>query len=372
MVGWTSQDSKGELMMTTETIAFDEQKAESFAEEMFAVLNHGALALLTSVGHRTGLLDVIGKLPPSTSVQIAAAADLDERYVREWLAGMFTSGVVEYEPSTVQYSLPAEHAAFLTRDASPNNIAAFTQYVGMFGTVEDKIIECFKSGGGVPYSEFPRFQETMAEDSGQTVLPVLIDHIVPLVEGLGDRLREGIDVLDVGCGSGLALILLAETFPSSRFTGIDISAEGLERGRDEAERRGVTNIRFEQRDATKMWFEEQFDLVTTFDSVHDQKDPAAVVGEIHRALRPGGVYLMQDIAASSKLENNRNRPLGTFLYTISTFHCMTVSLADNGQGLGTMWGEEMARELLADTGFQLLSVNQLEHDPLNNFYISQK
>lgn len=358
--------------MVTETIVFDDQKAEAFADEMFAVLNHGALALLTSVGHRTGLLDALGKLPPSTSVEIASAANLNERYVREWLAGMFTSGVVEYEPATSKYSLPAEHAAFLTRDASPNNIATFTQYVGMFGAIEDKIIDCFKNGGGVPYSEFPRFQETMAEDSGQTVLPVLIDQIVPLVNGLSDRLRQGIDVLDVGCGSGLALGLLAETFPNSRFTGIDISAEGLERGRYEAAQRGLTNIRFEQRDATRMWYEQQFDLVTTFDSVHDQKDPVAVVAEIHRALRPDGVYLMQDIAASSKLENNRQQPLGTFMYTISTFHCMTVSLADGGEGLGTMWGEEMARELLNEAGFNLLDVSQLAHDPQNNYYISEK
>ncbi len=358
--------------MTMETIAFDERKAEVFAEKMFAVLDHGALALLTSVGHRTGLLDALGNLPPSTSTEIASDAGLDERYAREWLAGMFTAGVVEYEPSTAQYSLPAEHASFLTRAASPNNMAAFTQYIGMFGTVEDKIIECFENGGGVPYSEFTRFQETMAEDSGQTVLPVLIDKIVPLVDGLSDRLRQGIDVLDVGCGSGLALVLLAETFPNSRFIGVDISAEGLATGRNEAVRRDVTNIRFEQRDATKMWFDEQFDLVTTFDAVHDQKDPAAVVREIHRALRPGGTYLMQDIAASSKLENNRNLPLGTFLYAISTFHCMTVSLSDGGEGLGTMWGEEMAMEMLGKADFELLKVTKLEHDPQNNYYISQK
>ena len=130
----------------------------------------------------------------------------------------------------------------------------------------------------------------MAEDSGQTVLPVLIDQIVPLVDGLTDRLKDGIDVLDVGCGSGLAMVLLADAFPNSQFTGVDISAEGLERGRAEAAKRGIRNVRFEQRDATQMWYENQFDLVTTFDSVHDQRDPSAMLGEIHRAMRPAAVH----------------------------------------------------------------------------------
>lgn len=358
--------------MATQTIEFDTAKSNAFADSMLDTLNKGSLALMTSVGHRSGLLDTLAKMPPSPSDEIAKAAGLNERYVREWLGGMVTAGVVEYDPRSSKYWLPVEHAAFLTRSASPNNLAAFTQYIGMFGTVEEKILDCFKNGGGVPYSEFPRFQEAMAEDSGQTVLPVLTDQIIPLVDGLPEKLQRGIDVLDVGCGSGLALVLLAETYPNSLFTGVDISQEGLERGRQEAARRGVTNVRFEQRDASSMWFTEQFDLVTTFDAVHDQRDPAATLKEIYRALRRGGDYLMQDIASSSDLENNVDHPLGTFLFTVSMFHCMTVSLADGGAGLGTMWGKELASQMLSDAGFELVSIQQLEHDPQNNFFISKK
>ena len=358
--------------MTLETPGFNQVKADAFADSMLEVLNNGALALLTSVGHRTGLLDKMESMAPSSSKEIADAAGLHERYVREWLGGMFTAGVVEYDSESSKYRLPPEHAAFLTRGSSPNNIAVFTQYVGMFGTVEDKIVDCFKYGGGVPYSDFPRFQETMAEDSGQTVLPVLVDQIVPLVDGLTERLRDGIDVLDVGCGSGLAMVQLAEAFPNSRFTGVDISVEALKRGRAEARRRGITNVRFEQRDATQMWYENQFDLVTTFDSVHDQRDPAAMLGEIFRALKQNGTYLMQDIASSSRLEGNADHPLGTFLYTVSTFHCMPVSLAEGGQGLGTMWGKEKATELLTEAGFDLIGIEQLEHDPQNNYFILRR
>lgn len=360
-------------MVQAETATkFDEKKAERFAETALDILNKGAVAILLSVGHRTGLLDTFATLPPSGSQEIADAAGLNERYVREWLGGLVTGGVVEYNPADKTYTLPPEHAAFLTRAASPNNLGAFMQYIPMLGTVEDKIIESFKHGGGVPYADFPRFQQTMAEDSGQTVIPVLIDQIVPLVPGLTEKLERGIDVLDVGCGSGRALNLLAETFPNSRFVGVDISPDGLAYARAEADEKGLTNVRFEDRDAAQLWFEEQFDLVTTFDAVHDQRDPVAVVECIYRALKPGGAYLMQDIASSVKLENNYDLPLGPLLYTVSTFHCMTVSLAVGGAGYGTMWGQERAIELLRDTGFEVATVTQLKHDPQNSFYVSFK
>jgi hypothetical protein len=207
----------------------DQVKAEQFAERLLDTLNGGAIALMTSIGHRTGLFDVMAGLPPSTSEQIASAADLNERYVREWLGAMVVGRVVEYDPEDGTYRLPSEHAAFLTRAASPNNMAAIAQYIPLMGSVEDGIVESFEHGGGLPYSAFPRFHEVMAEDSGQTVLPALTDHILPLVPGLTERLEEGIDVLDVGCGSGRALNLMARTFPNSRFVGYDFSEEAITR-----------------------------------------------------------------------------------------------------------------------------------------------
>lgn len=353
--------------MTTQQ--FDQERAEAFADRMVGVLNEGAIALMTSIGHRTGLFDTLDGLPPSTSAQIAEAANLDERYVREWLGAMVVGGIVTCDPETGTYELPPEHAAFLTRAASPDNIAAFAQYVPLLGSVEDRIVECFENGGGVPYSAFPRFQEVMAEDSGQTVLPALIDHILPLVEGLTDRLEEGIDVLDVGCGSGRAINLMARTFPNSHFVGYDLSEEAVVRGRAEAAEHGLTNARFEVRDVSTLDEENRYDLITTFDAVHDQAKPAEVLRGIHRALKEDGAYLMQDIAGSSHHHNNLDHPIGPFLYTISTMHCMTVSLAQDGAGLGAMWGEEKAREMLQEAGFTKIKVEQLPHDFQNSYYI---
>src|SRR5215216_5456668 len=291
------------------TQEFDQVRAERFAERMVDVLNEGAIALMTSIGHRTGLFDAMAGLPPSTSEQIATAAGLKERYVREWLAAMVVGRIVEHNPEDETYYLPQEHAAFLTRVASPDNIAVFAQYIPLLGSVEDGIVESFKNGGGVPYSAFPRFHEVMAEDSGQTVLPVLTDHILPLVPGLTERLEEGIDVLDVGCGSGRALNLMARKFPNSRFLGYDFSKEAIAHARAETGEHGTTNVRFEVKDVAAFDEEASYDLVTTFDAVHDQADPAAVLKGIAEALRPGGVYLMQDIAGSSHVHNNLDHPI---------------------------------------------------------------
>src|SRR5215208_3397129 len=252
------------------TQEFDQVRAERFAERMVTVLNEGAIALMTSIGHRTGLFDAMAGLPPSTSEQIASAAGLNERYVREWLGAMVVGMIVEHDPENETYHLPQEHAAFLTRAASPDNIAAFAQYIPLLGSVEDGIVESFKNGGGVPYSAFPRFHEVMAEDSGQTVLPVLTDHILPLVPGLIGRLESGIEVLDVGCGSGRALNLMARMFPNSRFVGYDFSEEAIARARTEAKEHGTTNARFEVKDAAVLDEKARYDLITTFDAIHDQ------------------------------------------------------------------------------------------------------
>ncbi len=351
------------------TAVVEQQIAEAFGERMMGVLNDGALALMTSIGHRTGLFDTLAVLPPATSGQIAEASGLQERYVREWLGAMVVGRVISYDADRRTYHLPAEHAAFLTRTAAPNNLAMFMQYIPLLGAVEDDVIACFHQGGGVPYERYPRFQEVMAEDSGQTVAAALVDVILPLVPGLSKKLHAGIEVLDVGCGRGRALLLMGQAFPRSRFIGYDFGGAAIEAAREEAAALGLNNVTFEVRDVSALADREQFDLITAFDAIHDQADPARVLGNIKRALKPGGTFLMQDIAASTHLEQNLDHPVGPLLYTISTMHCMTVSLAQNGAGLGTMWGKEQAIAMLAAAGFGQVEIHQLPHDFQNYYYV---
>ncbi|WP_213163491.1 class I SAM-dependent methyltransferase [Kaustia mangrovi] len=351
--------------------AFDSARAEAFGERLVDLFNSGALSLMLSIGHRTGLFDTMAGMDAATSEAIAAKAGLDERYVREWLGAMTVGGIVEHDPEGATYRLPAEHAAIMTR-SSDENFAIYGQFIGVLGSVEDDIVDCFRNGGGVPYERYRRFHEVMAEDSGQTVLPALEGHILPLVPGLSDRLAQGIRVLDAGCGRGKALNLMARLFPNSRFVGYDLSEEAIAYARNEARESGNANVTFEARDLSdfdRTAEPEAFDLVTTFDAVHDQKEPLALLKGIHRTLKPDGVYLAQDIRGHSHVHLNTDHPLGPLLYTVSCMHCMTVSLAQGGEGLGAMWGEEKALDYLAAAGFAETEVRTLEHDIQNNYYI---
>lgn len=348
------------------------EKREQFAQKMITTVNSAGLSMMISIGHRTELFDRMAEIDWATSPQIADRAGLQERYVREWLGAMVTGGVVEYDPKNKAYRLPPEHASWLTRAATPDNLAVTTQWISILGRVEDRIVETFRNGGGVAYEEFHRFHEVMREESAQTVVATLLEYILPLVPGLNGRLEEGIRVLDVGCGAGRALMRMAETFPASRFTGFDLCEDAIQMARKEALERGLQNVQFERRDVSKLEEPESLDLVTAFDAIHDQADPAAVLRGIHRSLKPDGVFLMQDIDSSSELHKNLQNPIGTFLYTISCMHCMTVSLAQGGAGLGTCWGVELAQKMLADTGFRHIDVQRLEHDIFNCYFVIQK
>lgn len=350
----------------------DQARAEEFGGRMVGLVNDATLALLVSVGHRTGLYDQMATMAPSTSEEIAGATGLNERYVREWLGAMTVGGIVQYDPGAKQYSLPPEHAASLTRAAGDGNLASYAQVVAMMGQVEDGIVECFRNGGGLGYEHFPAFVQLMSEMSAQVFDHTLIDVTLPVVDGLVDRLNEGIDVADVGCGAGHAVCLMAEAFPNSRFTGIDFSEEAVAAGKQEAADKGLVNADFVVGDAAGLDMDATFDFVTAFDSVHDQARPDLMLAGIARALRDDGVFLCVDIGADSEVANNVDHPLGPFIYSVSTMHCMTVSLAHDGMGLGTAWGEQKAREMLADAGFTSIDVKQVEGDILNNYYVARK
>jgi 2-polyprenyl-3-methyl-5-hydroxy-6-metoxy-1,4-benzoquinol methylase len=215
----------------------------------------------------------------------------------------------------------------------------------------------------------------MAEDSGQSVLSSLESHVLPLVPNLTERLSTGTRVLDVGCGSGRIVNRLAELYPRSRFVGMDLSPHAIDAARRQAASAGRSNVDFVVRDLSdfdRTAEPEAFGVATSFDAIHDQAKPLAVLTGIHRTLKPDGVYVMQDIAGSGRVHADVGHPLGPFLYTISCMHCMTVSLAQGGEGLGAMWGEEKTREYLKRAGFRSIETHRLAHDVQNNWYVVRK
>jgi 2-polyprenyl-3-methyl-5-hydroxy-6-metoxy-1,4-benzoquinol methylase len=359
-------------METKELIQFNEKKAEQFADKVFQIVNGGTLSLMISIGHRTGLFDCMKDMKPAGFEAIAAKANLHPRYVKEWLGAMVTGGIVEYDEFSDNYHLPAEHAASLTRSAGADNIGVFSQYISVLGSVEDDIIKCFYKGGGVPYEKYHRFHDVMAEDSALSVLSSIFDYILPLIPGISKKLEQGISVLDIGCGSGRAVNMLAEAFPKSNFLGLDLCEEPILKARKESDEKENTNTWFEVMDLTAYKSETKYDLITAFDVIHDQARPDKVLKMVYETLKDDGVFLMQDIDGSSNVSENKNHPLGSMLYSISTMHCMTVSLAQGGMGLGTMWGVDTAEKMLREAGFTKIEVYRLEHDIQNAYFVVRK
>ncbi|MEX0652986.1 MAG: class I SAM-dependent methyltransferase [Phycisphaeraceae bacterium] len=349
----------------------DPAKQNAFADRLLETLNHGVTCLMISLGHRTGLFDVMADGQARTSEQLARDAGLNERYVREWLGGMVAARIVERDPAAKTHRLPPEHAHWLTRHCPTDNMAIFAQYVGALGYVEDQVLDCFKQGGGVPYAAFPRFHDVMEEDSGQSIVPIIVDRLVPLIPGLHERLTQGIDVLDIGCGRGRALMQLARAYPNSRFTGYDLSDEAIAYAQHHADEAGLTNLRFVQKDLTDWQEAQAFDWITALDAIHDQARPDKVLAAIRHALRPGGVFLMQDIDASSEPVDNIEHPMGALLYGVSCMHCMTVSLAQGGMGLGATWGRQLAEQMLREAGFDDIRTHRFEHDVQNVYFTMQ-
>ena len=349
----------------------DPAKQEEFAGRMIQIVNDSCLGLMTGLGHDTGLFDTMADMPPATSQEIAKTSGLNERYVREWLNGMVAGGIIEYDADQATYVLPPEHAASLTRAAGPGNLARIAQDLSMMGEVEQQVARAFHTGAGVPYSAYPRFQAVQAEESGEVFDLALVEGIIPLAPGLTERLHEGIDVLDIGTGQGHAVNVMAEAFPASRIHGVDRSEEGIAAARAEAAKRGLANTDFRVGNCAELPAD-SYDLITAFDVIHDLARPTQTLAAIAGALREGGVFLMGDIAASSRVEDNIDHPLGPGLYTFSVFYCMSVSMSEGGEALGTVWGEQTALRMLAEAGFTNVEAQRVEGDILNVYYVARR
>lgn len=349
----------------------DEAKVEEFTERLFGLYTGSFATFMVDLGHRTGLWEAAAE-GPATSSELAERARLEERYVREWLGAVVTAGLVDYDPATTTYTLPPEHAACLAGE-SEFNVAPLSLISGHLAPFIEPVAEAFRHGGGVPYDEYrPEFTDVMDGLNRGTFDALLVDEFVPLAGDLVERLERGTRAADVGCGTGHSTNLLARAFPESSFVGYDIAEDAVERAREEAAEYGLANASFDVLDVARLPVEPRLGAVFAFDAIHDQVDPAAVLERIHGALEPGGVFVMIDIKASSHLEKNVENPLTPMLYAISTLHCMTVSLAHDGAGLGTVWGEELARQMLADAGFDSVEVHDAPGDPIDSVYVARK
>jgi SAM-dependent methyltransferase len=350
------------------TATLDQARIEQFAGTLLTTYTAGVTTLMIDLADRTGLLGALAA-GPGTCIELADRAGLTERYVRECLAALTTAEIVEY--SGGKFTLPGEHAICLTGPGSAN-LAPMARVCSLLAPHIPAVATAFRDGGGVPYAAFqPEFTDVMDGMSRGLLDSQLLHGIVPLVAGLPERLSSGARVADIGCGTGHSTNLLADAYPRSTFLGYDISIDAVERARDEAAQMALSNVTFEVLDVTRLPSDPPFDAVFAFDAIHDQVDPAGVLAAVRRAIHPHGAFVMMDIKAASRLEDNIGNPLAPLLYGISTLHCMTVSLAHGGAGLGTVWGRELACTMLADAQFGDVTVHDVPDDPMDSLYVAR-
>ncbi len=357
---------------------FDADRSEQFGNRLVDLLNQMGLALMLGIGHETGLLDVLARLPPTSSAGIAQAAGLHERYVREWLACLVSAAVVEYAPASQTFALPVEHAVWLAHsqpDFTPGGAfpgaAILAEAFACLMEVQPQVMACFRRGGGVPYSAYSRFHALMAQERNALFDRILLPSVLPLVPGWGKTLERGAQVADFGCGRGRVLHLLAQAYPHSHFTGYDISPPEIAQAQTEAEQMGLVNTRFRLADVAGLDVAGVYDYALAFDAIHDLAQPEQALRAIARSLKPGGSLLMQEFAASSRLEENLDHPLAAWLYAQSVLYCLTVSLSQGGAGLGCMWGKERALAMLAQAGFGAVEVKRTTADPYSDYFLAR-
>ena len=355
-------------MTTTTDTTFDGSRVEAFAGHLMTILKGGLLSCMVDIGYRTGLF-VAAAAGEATSEELAARAHLEERYVREWLGAMVTEGIVEYDPAAQTYRLPPEHAALLT---GPMSMAPIAQANTVLAKHVQQIVRVFEEGGGVPYAEFcPEFSEALDAMGRGPLDQFLVSGYLPLAPGLSEKLSAGARVAEFACGAGHALVLLARAFPASTFVGYDLDEGAITRARAEAAGAELSNVTFEVRDIARLRVDAPFDVVFMMDALHDQVDPRAVLARVREALAPHGLFFLREPHAADRLEDNVGNPTAPIMYSVSTLHCLTVSLAHGGAGIGTAFGEGLARTLLTEAGFVPPAIHPAPGTPFDAIYVTQ-
>lgn len=346
----------------------DENKAAEFTGRVLGDTAAAATVVLAAFGDRLGLFKDLAAHGPATSGALAARTGLDERYVREWLAGMYAAGYLAYDPGDSRYALPPEHTPALATEPGPAFFGGVHQE--LLGAIQryDTVLSAFRTSGGVHAHDLhPDVRLGTSRFTAHWHRNMLIQQWLPLVPGIEGRLRDGAHVADVGCGWGEAVIALARAFPASTFVGYDNDPGSIERARAAAQAAGVGDqVRFEVRDAAA-GLPERYDVITTFDVVHDAADPLALLQSIRDALTRGGRYLCLDINCSAEPAANTG-PIASLLYGFSMLCCMTTSLAEGGAGLGTLGLPLPVLRNLADKA-RFSQVRQVDMDnPFNSLY----
>lgn len=365
MVDVTGQPQMAD--MTGQASGFDPAAMQEVTSRMMADISAAMATLMCALGLRLGIFAHMAALGPVTSEELAAASGLDQRYLTEWLHALAAAGYLEAAQDTKQFAMSPD-LALLVAEGSPVNVSGGYQLIPALASAVGEVAEAFRSGDGIPPDRYsPELFEAMDLMSATWLDSMYARVWIPAITGLAERLHAGGRVADIGCGGGRALVLGAQAFPASQFTGYEAYRPSVERAREAAAAAGVSGrVEVVHGDALTL-LEGHYDLVTAFNTVHDTADPAALLGRIRKSVDPDGVLLLLESAAADDPLHNSGSA-AAILYATSVLYCLPSSRTGDGQGLGTLGLPAGAiRDLCGTAGFRSIRLIP-SPDPFNAVY----
>jgi len=336
-------------METTTLTNIDTKKVEAFLGRVVTDFGAAFGVTLAYMGDKMGLYKAMAYAGPLSAADLAQRTGLSERYIKEWLINMAAGGYIEFDNTTGKYLLPDEHAIALTDENSPFYIAGGFQVITAMFKAEERIQNNFQTGSGMKWGEH---HHDLFEGTERFFKPSyignLIENWLPAVTGIKSRLKEGITVVDLGCGHGASTLILAEAFPNSKFVGFDDHAPSIEVAKQAARKKNLTNVSFEVAGARD--FSGKYDFITFFDCLHDMGDPVGALKNCRSRLNPDGIIMAIEPMAGRKVEENFN-PVGRIYSGASVLCCTPNALATGGYALGTVASDEELEKVSMEAGF---------------------
>ncbi len=348
----------------------DKMKSQAFMMKVVGDLATAGSVALVYVGDRVGLFQAMAGAGALTREALEQRTGIHPRYLEEWLAAMFCAGYVEHDGDANTWTLPDEHAVFFANAASEYYLGGLFKGAPTLAAMAPQVAEAFETGQGIPFQAYGDGQPVMIEQMNRAVYQArLVRQWMPALPQVVQRLQAGGCAIDIGCGTGLVPVLLAQAYPQARITGLDFDARSIEIAREHAREAGVQErVQFIHASATDLpQIDGGWDFITTFDCVHDLGEPERVLRRIRNALAPEGAYLMVEPKVAERLADDLANPFARMLHGISCLHCVPVSLAQGGPGLGACWGEARARGMAHEAAFASFEVLPVK-SPVQAFY----
>ncbi len=348
------------------------KKAAALTRQVGSDFGASLTVALAYIGDRLGIFKAMADGMPMTSAQLAQRTRLTERYVREWASTMAASGYLDYDGAAATFRLNPEQAMVLAREDNTFFMGGAFQYAVACYRQLSKLMDSFQHGGGVPFTDFgSEIVEAIERLFHAGYETWVAQQWIPAVADVHERLTAGGEAAEVGCGAGQCVVPVAMAYPKARFFGYDVDQTSLERARQKAAQAGITGrVAFEQIAAEDLPFTDRFDLVMAFNCIHDMARPRAALAGIRRIVKPDGAFLWSEAHASDRLEENLNAR-GRTMYATSTMHCMTVSLAQDGEGLGSAIGESRARAMAQEAGFSKFEILPVKN-PVHQLFLLRR